>query len=273
MLRKIAFGFVFGVLLAAAIPVGADDGVMFAYHFEAGASQRYRLHFNAEADMHGAAISQLADMEVTVKCDSSVAGKHSMRMTFDKVEMSRAMFGNMEADPSGEQLVGHAVVFSVDDQGNVSGIKSAGYFEAWTQVRGALEPVVENWYVYLPSKKVPVGGEWKQENVKETQASGVEMTRNERFKFKEMKKLGSRECAFVEATIDNTFAGKTASPAGDFDVSGEGKGKYEFYFDPATGVIVKFSSKTDIEAESVPSKGSGEPMQTTIGYQFEKELL
>ena len=59
MLRRIAPGIVIGGLCAAAMAAGADDGVMFAHHFETGASQRYRVRFNAEADLHGMTMSQL----------------------------------------------------------------------------------------------------------------------------------------------------------------------------------------------------------------------
>jgi hypothetical protein len=273
MLRRIAPGIVVGGLCAAAIAVGAEDGVMFAHHFETGASNRYRVRFNAEADLHGMTMSQLGDMEVTVKCTSAAEGTYGMEMKFDKVEMSRSMADKMETDPRGEQLVGNVVSFSVDDKGNVTNIKSVGDDEVWSQLRSTLEPIVKDWYVYLPSQKVPVGGTWSRDNVKETQAGGIEATTNAQFKFKEMKQEGGRQCALVTATIESVFGGKAKNPAGEFDVKGNGKGKYEFCFDPATSVVVKYKGKMDVEMQLVPSSSEGDAMESTIGYTFEKELL
>jgi hypothetical protein len=273
VLRKIAPGIVFVGLCTAAISVAAEDGIMLAHRFEAGASQRYRVRFNGEADMHGMMVTQLGDMEVTVKCVSAAEGKYSMEMKFDKAELSRSMMGNMETDPRGETLAGSVVNFVVDGKGVVSGIKTAGYVEVWNELRNVLEPIIKDWYVYLPAEPVVVGGEWSQDNVKETQPGGIEVTKNSRFKLKEMKKEGGRDCALVVATVDNAFGGKVASPGGEFDVSGGGKGKYEFYFDPAAGVVVKYKGKMDVEMEMVPTGGTGDPVESTIGYQFEKELL
>jgi len=273
MLRKIAPGIVVGGLCAAAISVAAEDGVMFAHRFEAGASHRYRVRFNAEADLRGMMLSQLGDMEVTVKCTSAAAGKYAMEMKFDKVEMSRSMFDKMETDPRGEQLVGNAVSFAVDEKGVVTDIKSMGYDEVWNELRSVLEPIVKDWYVYLPSQKVPLGGTWSRDKVKETQPGGIEATTTARFKFKEMKQEGGRQCALVEATIESEFGGKAKNPAGEFDVTGKGKGKYEFCFDPAAGVVVKYKGKMDVEMEMAPSTAEGDPIESTIGYSFEKDLL
>jgi hypothetical protein len=273
MLRRIAPGIVIGGLCAAAMAAGADDGVMFAHRFETGASQRYRVRFNAEADLHGMTMSQLGDMEVTVKCTSAAEGKYTMEMKFDKVEMSRSMGEKMETDPRGEQLVGNAVSFTVDDKGSASDIKSVGDDEIWSQLRSVLEPIVKDWYVYLPAQKVPLGGTWSRDNVKETQSGGIEATTNAKFKFTEMKQEGGRACALVSATIESVFGGKARNPAGEFDVNGKGKGKYEFCFDPAAGVVVKYKGKMDVEMELVPSSSQGDPMESTIGYTFEKELL
>jgi hypothetical protein len=36
---------------------------------------------------------------------------------------------------------------------------------------------------------------------------------------------------------------------------------------------VKYKGKMDVEMELVPSNSEGDSMESTIGYEFEKELL
>ena len=54
-------------LASGAAPAVADD-VTFAYKFEPGTTERHRAKLNQEVTMGPMAVSNIADMEVTVKC-------------------------------------------------------------------------------------------------------------------------------------------------------------------------------------------------------------
>src|SRR5262245_32719531 len=97
-------------VVVAAAPAFAQD-VTFAYRFEPNASERHSVKLNQEVDMGGMAISNIADMQVTVKCVSAKDGKFGMEMKFDKVEVSMTMMGNTSASPIGEQLTGQSIAF------------------------------------------------------------------------------------------------------------------------------------------------------------------
>jgi len=258
-------------LFAAAVAIAAD-GVTFAYKFEAGSSQRYRVHMNIETDFGGALMSQLADMEVTLKCVTPGEAVNAMEMVIDKAEMSRAMFGNNEVNPEAAQLVGKSVVFNVDVHGKVTDIKPGINFSNWDTQRSMIEPIIENWFVYLPGSSVAAGGEWKKENDKDKE-SGMEMTTNSVFKFKSMKKEKERDCAVIESATTTDMGGTVTNPMGQMTVDGEGKGKYEFLFDPASGVVVRMKGQTDVEMEMTPVGKAGDPVQTVIGIKIERELL
>jgi len=269
MIRKMSLPL---ILVALAVAAWAADGVNFSYRFQPGAAERHRVKVNTEADFGGMAMSQVADLEVSVKCVSAAEGRNVMQLTVDKADMSRTMFGNMEKDPTGEMLVGHAISFVVDGHGKVDEVAPVGYFEGWDQIKRFIDPVIKNWYVHLPGEVVAVGGEWTHDPPKETDESGVEVTSHSVYKFKEMKKDKGRDLAQVSVDVENTMGGKSTTPAGVYDVDGKGKGKYEFSFDPATGAVAKFKGSIDVDMNLTPQTG-GDPVATVMGYTIERELL
>jgi hypothetical protein len=254
-----------------ALSTAQAAGVNFSHRFEAGKSDRYRVKMNTDADFRGMTMTQLADMEVTAKCVSVAPDRVVMEVTVDKAEMSRAMMGNMEADPTAAQIVGKAVGFVVNAKGEVSEISPVGYFEAWEEVRRLYEPLLKTFYVYMPGGEVAVGGEWTQDR-KDTEETGVELSSKTVFKFKEMKKEKGVDCAFVTADISSTMGGTSTTPMGAFAVDGKGRGKYEFLFDALSGKVLRFKSKTDIEMDLTPQAG-GDPVASIMGYTIEREKI
>src|SRR5436190_21888970 len=108
-------------MLAAAIAVttmttlaSAAGDVAFVYKFEPGKSQKYRLQINTDMEMTGMQASQVADMMVTVACVSRKADAYAMTLTFDKVDASNTIGGNMATDPTAIKMVGKSVGFTVD---------------------------------------------------------------------------------------------------------------------------------------------------------------
>jgi hypothetical protein len=239
--------------------------VLFAYGFEAGSSHRYRVKLNSEMDFSGNSIGQIAEFEVTVKCDSVTDGKAAMEMTFDKADMSRTMFGNIAADPMAETIVGKAVTYTVDANGEVSDIKPSGYYEGWDQMQPFVEPLVKSWYVPLPGKAYAPGAEWEQTR-KDTGMGGMDVATTAQFKFKEMKKEDGRECASVVCDATSTLSGKAVTAMGTFETAGEGKSKIEFLFDPAARLVARLKTKLNFEMDLNQTAAI-----TT--YQLERELL
>ncbi len=273
MTRHLVRLFVAVAFVAGAVSAFAEDTVMFAYHFEAGSSNRYRVKFNQDADIGGNAMGQIADLQVTLKCTAVDGDKHTMQMVFDKVDVSRQMMDNMMADPAAEKLVGHSVTFMVTGLGEVSDVKPDGYFDGWDQIQQFIEPVVEGWYVHMPGKAYPVGGEWSDNGQKEKGVGGMDVVTNAHFKFKEKKSEGGRECAFVTSEIENILSGISTTAMGAYKVEGGGKGKFEFFFDPKTTLLVKFKGKMDVQMKLAPESGSASVMESNVTYQIERELL
>jgi hypothetical protein len=270
MMHRQALLFLGAALLATAAVAG--EGVMFAHRFEADSSQRYRVRFDSSLDMAGMEITSVVDMEATVKCLAVVDGKSAMVMTFDKMEMSQMIMGKMESSPMSAMVEGKSVNFSVDAHGEVSEITPAAGFDAWAEVRMLVEPILQGWYVYLPATEVAVGGEWQRENRKVTSGSGEEVISNEYFKFKEMRKEKGRECAVVEQTADETVGGARPTPMGTFALSGAGKAKFEFLYDPASGRVVRIKGATDLDIDMTPESG-GDAVKTAVSNHVERELL
>ncbi|MCI0451015.1 MAG: hypothetical protein L0Z51_01340 [Candidatus Latescibacteria bacterium] len=208
----------------ATAPVLAQE-VTFAYKFEPGTSERHRVKLNQEVSMGQMAVSNLADMEVTVKCVSAADGKYVMELTFDKADVAMTMGTSTTASPLGEQLRGQTISFTADASGGVSDVKPVGAFETWEMAQQLVEPVLQGWYPHLPDKAMAVGGEWKQMGVKETGAGGSETVTNAVFKFKAMKKEKARDVAVVEQSLDTTIGGTSASPMGVYNVRGSGKAR------------------------------------------------
>lgn len=259
------------VALTAATAVAQE--VSFAYRFEPGTAERYRVKLNQEVEMGSIAVGNLADMEVSLKCVSGAEGKYAMQMTFDKVDVSSSMMGTVTPSPLGEQLMGQSITFDVDASGDVSHIKPVGTFEAWDTAKQLVEPVVDSWYVYLPSKPVAVGGTWKKDGEKETQSSGTETVTNASYAFKAMRKEKGRDVAVLEQLLDTDIGGMTATPMGTFAVAGGGKGKFEILFDPAKSRVVKLKGKVDLAMDMTPQAAGGDVVKTVVTNHVERDLL
>ena len=258
-------------LAFAAAPVAAED-ITFAYKFEPGTSERHRAKLNQEVTMGPMAVSNIADMEVTVKCVSGKDGKYAMEMTFDKVDVSMTMGSNTSANPMGAQLTGQTIAFTTDANGEVSDIKPAGSFDAWSSARQLVEPIIESWYPHLPNKAVPVGGEWKKEGDKKGSDSGMETDVDAFFKFRELKKDKGHDFAVVEQTMTAKVSGKTETPMGNYNVAGGGKGKGDFHFDPSKSRVVRLKGQIDLNMDMTPEAG-GDALQTVITNHVERQLL
>ena len=270
MLKRILFSLitVCGVLLA--LQASAQE-VMFAYKFEAGTTQRYRVKLSQEISFGENSVSQIADLEVTLTCKSVADGKASMEMVFDKADMMKEMFGNQSADPMAEALAGHGVTFSVDAHGNVENVQQNGTYDGWDQIHPFVEPIVKGWFVDLPDQAYAPGGAWDTtQNKKSADGTDVKMTTH--FKYKENKKEDDRNCASVTGDVESKATGKSVNPMGTYNVDGTGKGKVEYLFDPATQVIVKLKAKTNIDMNLTPAAG-GDSVGTSVTYQLERELL
>jgi hypothetical protein len=263
------------VILSASLVAAsalAADGVMFAYRFEADASDRYRVSLSSSMDMGGMEIVQAAEIEATVKCLSVVDGKSAMVITFDKVETSRTMMGKMESDPMGAMVQGRFVNFSVDAHGEVTDVTPDAKFESWAEARDLVESLLRGWYEYLPAADVSVGGEWKDENRRIASASGAETVANRYYKFKELRKEMGRECAAVEQRTEVAVGGTRETPMGAFVLSGAGKGKFEFLYDIATTRIIRLKGTQDVDIDMTPL-GGGEAIKTAVSNHIERRLL
>ncbi|HXV13862.1 MAG TPA: hypothetical protein VEC56_06615 [Candidatus Krumholzibacteria bacterium] len=268
--RFAVLGPMFASILASAPAVAQE--VTFAYKFEPGTSERYRVKLNQEVSMGQMEVSNLADMEVTVKCVSVADGKYAMELKFDKSDVSTTMMGNTSASPLGEQLAGQTISFTADASGGVTDVKPVGVFEEWAMAQQLVEPVLQGWYPHLPNKAMAVGGEWKQAGEKQVGAGGSESVTNASFKFKAMKKEKTRDVAVVEQTLDTTIGGTSATPMGVYSVAGSGTGKGEFLFDPSKSRVVKVKGKVDLNMDMTPQSG-GEAMNMIVANHFERELL
>ncbi|MDH3197131.1 MAG: hypothetical protein OEO21_02720, partial [Candidatus Krumholzibacteria bacterium] len=254
-----------------AAPAGAADEVHFAYKFEPGASHAYKAKFSQELDFGDFAMSIFVDMEYTETCTKVEDGAFTMELTFDKVDASRSMFDRLEEFAMGANLAGKTVTFTLQPTGEVHDLRSSGYVEGWDAMKQVLESVVEAAYPHLPDKSVAAGDEWTLDEEKEVTPQGIEIVTNAFYAFKEMKEVQGRSCACVETEVESTMGGTAAMPQGSFAADGEGKGKFEFYFDPAAGLIVKVKGKMDVRTDLTPEDG-GDTQEMSVGYSFEREL-
>jgi hypothetical protein len=261
-----------GVALALLAGTAVAGDVMFGYKFEQGKSQRYHLKLNTEMKMTGMEASQTADMTVNVTCSSADKGKYTMSVLFEKVQASNMIAGNLNEDPSAAKMVGKTVIFTVDSHGSVSNITPGPGFDVWSSVQQVVEPTLKNWYVYMPAKAVPVGGEWKRENHRDKSVAGADYVTNEHFKFRESKKEKNRELAVVDQDVTTTIGGTTETPIGVYKLAGTGAGKFEFSFNPANGTIPYFKGTMETNIDMTPQSG-GMAMKTTVANHIERELL
>jgi len=270
MMRKVCLVTMMTCLSLAGLASAAKD-VTFGYRFEPGKAQKYQLKMNTEMEMTGMEASQVADMQVTVTCASAKGDAYTMNLVFDKVEASNVIGGNMQADPTAAQMTGESVSFTVDSHGEVSAVTPGPGFEAWAQVQQVIEPTLKNWYVFLPDKAVPVGGDWKRENYRDKSA-GTEYVSNENFKFREMKKDKGQDTATVDQDVTTQIGGTTQTPVGIYNLAGTGKGKFEFQFDPARGVITYYKGSMQTDINMTPQSG-GDPMKTSVVNHIERQLV
>ena len=274
MKRSIGFAMLAGAAIAAtmaAAPALAQE-VTFAYRFEPGSTERYSVKLNQEVDMGGMAVSNIADMAVTVKCVSAKDGKFAMEMRFDKVDLSMTMMGNTSSSPIGEQLSGQTIGFTTDASGEVTDIAPVGAFEAWSSAQQLVKPVLEGWFPHLPNKAVAVGGTWEKIGDKEIESGGTETTTNAKFKFREIKKDKGRDVAIVDQVLDTTIGGNSSTPMGVYSVAGVGKGKGEFWFEHAKARVTKVKGKVDMTMDMTP-QSPGEPLKTVVANNVERTLL
>jgi hypothetical protein len=258
--------------VALAATSAAAKEVTFAYRFEAGTKERYRVKLNQEIDMGGMAVTSLADMEVTLTCASGAEGKYVMEMKFDKVDVSMTMMGNTSQSAVGDQLTGQTVSFAVNENGDVDDIKPVGAFDAWATVRQLVEPVLEEWYPHLPNRAVAVGGEWKQDGEKKESSSGTSTVTNATYKFKEMRQDKGRDVAVVEQVLATTIGGTSTTPAGLYSVAGSGRGKFQVLYDPAKSRVSEVKGKIDISMDMTP-QGGGDTVQTAVTNHLERSFL
>ncbi len=270
-IKSLLGSFAMSAVVLGAATVFAQD-VTFAYKFEPGSSERHRVKLNQEVTMGTMAVSNLADMEVTVKCVSGANGKYAMEIKFDKVDVGMTMMGQTSASPIGDQLVGQSIAFTADGNGEVTEVKPVGVFDAWATAQTLVEPVLEGWYPHLPGNAVKVGGGWKKAGEKKPSSSGVDTQINAAYTFKAMKKEKGRDLAVVDQALDAVVSGKTAMPMGTFLVAGTGKGKGEFLYEPAKGRVVKVKGKIDISMDMTPEDG-GDTMETVVINHVERDLL
>lgn len=258
-------------VFGGAVPAGAADDVRFAYAFEPGASNAYKAKFSQELDFGGFAMSVFVDMEYTEKCTAVEEESFAMEIKFDKVDATRSMFDKLEEFEMGTHLTGQTVAFVLHPTGKVEKLRAMGYVEGWDAMRQVVESIVEAAYPHLPNESVAEGGEWEMDEDKEVTPQGIEVVTNASYAFKEMKEEGGRGCAYVEAKVESTMGGTATMPQGSFLADGTGKGKFEFYFDPAASVIVKLKGKMDVRTDLTPEDG-GDTQEMSVGYSFEREL-
>jgi len=156
MKRNILLALLGAALIALpAAFAGAGDEVMFAYTFEEGYKQAYKVKFTREIDAGFFTASMFADLSVTEKCIGVEEGKFKMEMVFDEVDASLSFGGNIQDAKISEALTGQAVFYTVDANGEVEDISAATFIENFAQLSEQLvEPVIESGYAYLPAAEV-----------------------------------------------------------------------------------------------------------------------
>ena len=270
MLRRFWFTCVMLVVLMGT--AGAAGEVMFAYKFEPGKAQRYRLKLNTQMALSGMEVSQVADMTVAVTCASHDKGVYTMNLVFEKVDASNVLAGNKTPDPNAAGMVGKTVIFTVDEKGAVSGITPGPGFDSWTTVQQVVEPILKSWYVYMPASNIAPGGKWQREGYRDKAASGTEYVTNEHFTFRANGKEKGRDVALVDHDVTTTVGGVSESPYGTYKLAGTGKGKFEFAYHATTRTITRLTGDMETKIDMTPQSG-GEAMKTTIANHIERELL
>jgi len=273
MKRNILLALIGAAILALpAAYAGAGDEVMFAYSFEEGYKQAYKVKFTREIDAGFFTASMFADLSVTEKCIGVEDGKFKMEIVFDEVEASLSFGGNIQDAKISEALTGQAVFYTVDANGEVDDISAATFIENFAQLSEQLvEPVIESGYAYLPVAEVALGGTWNPDEETETTDEGLEIATTGEFTFKEMKEQSGRSCAYVEGKMENIISGSAQSPQGPATAEGKGEGKFKLFFDPSTRTIVKLKGSMDFNMDLRPD-GGGDAISTVVGFTMEREV-
>ncbi|HET6463706.1 MAG TPA: hypothetical protein VFH33_07890, partial [Candidatus Krumholzibacteria bacterium] len=92
------------------------------------------------------------------------------------------------------------------------------------------------------------------------------------FNFREMKKLGGHDVALVKGDMTSEVGGTKETARGVVNLSGHGKGKFEFQFDPAAGTFRYFKGTIDTDLDMTPQSG-GDATKTSLGTTIEMELV
>lgn len=260
------------VLIAGvlAVPAIAGESVRFSYLFRQGSEQAYKISFNQDIDAGAFTMNRFADFQVVEKCVAVSDSNSTMEMTFVKVESSRRFGETLQDDKMGTDLTGKKVRYTVNADGGVDNVTSVGYIEGWSKMTQILTPVIESGYVFLPDTNIAVGNSWDRKNFTQKVGGGLSSVTSVEFLFKEMKKEKGRECARVTGNRHSTMAGKLQLGAKSADASGKSTGKFEFYFDPATSMIVKLKSK--VEATIALTDDEGQAHESTFSYNIEREI-
>lgn len=268
----IVLGLAVAALVAAPSGIPADDGVHFAYEFSEGYVQQYKVNFKQEMFWGSFSRSAIVDMEVTEKCVGVTEdGVFEMELAFDKVEASIMMFDRMQGSGIGESLEGQSIAYTVDKFGETNDVRALGYIEAWNQVEQLVTEIANQFYVYLPDESHAKGDEW--EHTDERDEDGMNITENWEYKFEKVEEKKGRECAKVKAAVEFGIGGIASTPAGDFDMDGEGDGKYEFYFDTTEKLVVRMKGSIEVKSDMVPVSGTGDEIESTVIYEIVRELL
>ncbi len=268
----IVLGLAVAALVAAPSGIPADDGVHFAYEFSEGYVQQYKVNFKQEMFWGSFSRSAIVDMEVTEKCVGVTEdGVFEMELAFDKVEASIMMFDRMQGSGIGESLEGQSIAYTVDKFGETNDVRALGYIEAWNQVEQLVTEIANQFYVYLPDESHAKGDEW--EHTDERDEDGMNITENWEYKFEKVEEKKGRECAKVKAAVEFGIGGIASTPAGDFDMDGEGDGKYEFYFDTTKKLVVRMKGSIEVKSDMVPVSGTGDEIESTVIYEIVREPL
>jgi hypothetical protein len=198
-------------------------------------------------------------------------GVFQMELKFDKVEASVMMFDRMQDSGIGEDLSGQSISYTVDKFGETNDVGAVGYIESWSQVEQLVTEIANQLYVYLPSQAHAAGDKW--EFTDERDEDGMNITENWEYEFKEIAQAKGRDCAKVKAEVEFGVGGIASTPGGDFNMEGEGDGKYEFFFDGSEKLVVKLKGSIEVKSDMVPVSGSGDTIESTIIYEINRELL
>lgn len=270
--RIIVLGLVIAAVLVTAVVSPAQDGIRFEYVFKEGYVQQHKVFFKQQMFFGNFSRSAMVDLEVTEKCVGVTEdGAFQMELVFDKVEASIMMFDRLQDSGMDEALTGQSISFTLDKYGETNDVRAVGYIETWDQIQQMVREMANQLYVYLPAEAHAKGDKW--EHTDERDEEGMNVTETWEYEFEKSEEEKGRECAKVKAEVEFGIGGVASTPGGDFNMDGEGDGKYEFCFDGAEFMIVKMKGSIEVQSDMVPVSGSGDTVESTIIYEISRELL